>query len=356
MTDWAKSGRTDTYRFLLCDPHTFAVTGELKGEPSQSGITWDYYSDHEVSATIASHEAIPRNRMVRIEHRIQVDGVDITETMATLFPQVSETEALWRHETQSATCNSMKWALDQAKTADPYSLAVGDDTWTEMTLLANFMTAPNASRLVSKWGRHIVKSHTVPVFWPVGTGLLEALQTVCEWTGNQISVSQDGPLWVDKYLLPSEKPEVYTFEAGRNCIYVPGVTISTGSEDMVNQVVATYEDELGSDRASLRVESGDTSFESCGYISTHVIEVDERVEHEELERMCKAYFEESCGDMVTYRIKHPSVPFVRIGDVVRFINSTDTTECINRRCMVVSQSIDALGPGCMTTTKLKAVD
>ena len=127
----------------------------------------------------------------------------------------------------------------------------------------------------------------------------------------------------------------YTFEAGSNCVYVPGVDISDTSADAVNRVLAyfsrsskqddpekdNYDPYPLTDSVWVDLPEGHKfSYERIGRRRSYVMKLTEPCSHEELTAKAKRYLDENCGSVQYYEIEHVSIPTLRTGDVVRYIN------------------------------------
>lgn len=364
MTDWASSGRRDTYSFSLADPFTLADVATLDAIPSSCSITYGYYTDNWSTASIqevnSDFRIQGRDMLVRVRHHIECDGETVDEELGTFFVDSPPRRSKSGMVTRNLSCYSTLWRLSQDSLADDMAGAKG----------ANVIQA--IGRLITYAGGQCVVDYDAPtartfgahIGFPIGSNRLETINTIAGWIGCTVEVDGHGRQVIRKYVEPGLRPSVYTFEDGANCVYQSGLDWSSTRSDAINRAIMFFtreskpNDEDPSIPLSARAvadlpDTESFSYERAGRRRTEVITVSDYCTQAELDARAKRYVWENGADQTSIEINHPSIPGVTIGSVVDYRNSIDDTEPLSFRCMITEQNISSLGPGCMTSSKLK---
>ena len=353
MTDWGAGGRRDEYEFRLVDPFTLQETGEVvAAEAGASNITFGYYTDNKASCTLKLLNDVSRDKLIRVRHTVTAaDGTVGEGAFGTFFVE---------NDTAEAVCGSV------GRSYDGYSTLL---RFTDDVLVRDFYRAAGYNRvqairdLVEADGGRLVVgdgvdeslSHTVDVYFPVNTVRSEVLNQLADWSGWQIGVSEYGYVTLDRYVAPADKAESFTFEAGSNCVYAAGATLTDDRDDSYNRVLVYYSTEEASSSVWVDLEpSHPFSYERIGRRKSYVMQLNEPAGDDEMREMGASFLAANCGSTQYYEIEHVGVPGLRIGQTVRYVNERDCSRPVDCKCLVTEMDV-TLGPGCWTKTKLKVV-
>lgn len=354
MTDWAASGRVDSFEFILCDPFTLAELEPVEVSASESSLSWDKDSDNLYSGSIAALAPVSKDRLVRVRHTVKVGAETLTETLATMFVYAASNKALYGRESHSARCYSTLFRFTQDKLDSDFSRSKGYNVVQAIRDLVKevggrlVITDPEAAFNERTFGK--------PIWFELGENRMDVIKTIASWIGCEIGCDPDGSVTVSEVVDPADKPSVYTFEAGRNCTYLPGTEVEDNRAEIVNRVVAYCTDEGGTERVVVELgEESPFSFARCGRYQTAVLRFTEPCDAETLRSKAKAYLNENSGERRFYTIQHVSIPGLRVGDVVDYENDTDFAEPVKVRCEVAQMNMRSLTPGALCTTKLRTI-
>lgn len=364
MTDWGKTNRTDTFEFALCDPFTLNETGPADVDARSSSISWGWYTDNLYSGTIVltgeAGRRLGKDRLIRVKQITGVDGEKTSAVLATMFVDSVTTNVKFKRSTTRASCYSPLWRFTQDVLISDFWRGRG---YNVVQAIRDLVEA-SGGRLRVLDGVNTQKTFGNDIWFDLNTKQMEVLGTIAGWIGCQIGCDAHGHVTIHPYVEPSDKPVRYSFRAGENCAYLPGVAEEDNRADVVNRVVAYYTRESKdedddfplTDRAvaELGVENS-FSFARCGRYQTKVIKVEDPCSTEELESRARAYLIENSGEIRHYTIEHVSIPGLSVGDVVTYENDTDYAEPVSARCMVVQMDMRSLSPGAKCTTKLKLI-
>lgn len=352
MTDWAASGRNDSYSFFRVDPYTLEEIDEIQVRPQDCGITWGLYTDNIASATIAVVNDTAKDCMIRVKHKIEVDNDVSNRTLGTFFLTTSGTDSINGRADRSLDCYSALWRHSQDYLMSDHSYHPGDNC---IGIIKEIVEA-DGGHLYVESNAPIDRTHTRDVFWGVGENKLKMITTIAGWINAEIGVTPDGQVKVSGYVSPQNKQVAYTFEAGKNCVYKPGISWHDSRDDAINRCVAYYSTESGTASATAQLDDGHPfSTARIGYNRTYAMKIDEPCTQEDLLQKATDYLYANCGSVVDIEIEHASIPGLEVGMVVRYINDIDYPDKVDMRCLVTEMSIDSLGPGCMTKTKMTVI-
>lgn len=357
--DWGASGRTDTYQFFRVDPFTLAEIDEIDGDPASTSITWAYDTENIASATISIANDVANDCMIRIKQIITCQGETSTRTLGTFFPETNGTASTYGLAKRGFNGYSALWRHSKDYLVQSHAYKPGDNC---VNIIREIVEADGGQLYVID-GAPIDRTHTRDVFWNIGTNKLEMINTIAGWIGAEIGVTPDGQVSVGAYLDPWQRPISWTFEAGKNCVYLPGITWTDNRDDAINRVIAYFSRETKgetdnlplSDQCFVSLDPGHPySFQRLGRNRSYVMQ-SEPVTHDELVTMATDYLNANCGNQVCLEIQHVGIPGMQVGQVVRYINPSDYVEPVDVRCLVMEMAVSSLSQGCITKTKLRVL-
>lgn len=365
MTDWGKSNRVDRFEFVLCDPKTLAEVGKVDADPAASSLTWGYYTDNLYSGTITLAGTNPtklsKDRLVRVRHIVEADGEVSSRNLATMFVKECAGTSKFKLQTYKASCYSTLYRFTQDVITQDLSRKKGYN----LVKLIREVVEATGGKLRVLDGVNLERQIKRNIWFELGTNRMEILNTAAGWMNCQIGCDEDGYVTLYPYVKPSKKNVKYTFEAGRNCTYLPGVEEEDNRSDIVNRVLMYFSRESKekgdtlplTDRAVATLpEKYAFSYARCGRYQTTVVKLTEPCSHEDLVEKAETYLMENSGEIRHHIIEHVSIPDLTVGDVVLYENDTDYAEPVSDLCMVVQMDMKSLTPGAKCTTKLKIID
>lgn len=352
--------RYDSYTFALVDPWTLCETGEIIETVEDTGnITWGSGTDNRVSASITVYGAYSGTNLIRIKHLVRVDEEEEFETLGTFFNDGSSADAIMGNVTMKLDCYSTLYRFTQDVLETDFSRPVGTVVVDEVRDLVE----GNDGLLRVLPGVDTSQTHTLPMWWEVGTNRASILESLAEWTNCVLDVDEDGYITWGPYVEPMLRPLSYTFENGLNCVYLDGITIEDTHADAVNRVVAHFSRQSKNDDDTLPLsdsvyvdlpESHPYSYRVIGRHKTYDLKVSDPCSHEDLTAQAQRYLDEHSGSTTYYEIQHVGVTGLRPGQRVRYINRSDTGSYIDTFCIVEEVSMD-LGKNCLCDTKLRVI-
>ncbi len=234
--DWAASGRRDDYSFHLVDPVSLVETGETVDVVEGGTITFATSADNRVTASLGLHNA-STDRMIRIKHTITLPGgYQHGETLATLFVDGESAQAQYHHSTRDVSLYSTLLRATADVCARDFARPAGTNIVGEIRDLLE----TDGGKLRVLQGVDADRTHTVPVWWEVGTKRSKVLDDLAMWTGCEYGVDEDGYITWGRYIDPMNRPLAYVFEDGENCVYKSGYQLDYGADDAYNRVVAHF--------------------------------------------------------------------------------------------------------------------
>lgn len=351
-TDWGASGREDSFELWLVDPFTLNATEQVGFDASGTSVAWGYYTDTKASATVSVLDEVASGSMVRLVHRTRVGGKTAGETLATLFASEESATASMGRVSRSLDCYSalLRHHEDYLMIARDYG--PGDN----VSEIIREIVEADGGHLSLASDAPTDRLHTIDVHWDIGTNKLSMINTMADWINGQIGVTDSGEVELRYYRAPSDKPASYTFEAGANCICLPGFTASESEGDAYNRAMFYFSTDSASGFAVADLdESHPYSYARIGRHVTYAESLSEELSQEDLDYKARAFLEENCGGAVYYEIEHAGVPGLRPGMTVRYRNATDYPSEIDALCLVTEMSVASLSPMMMTKTKMRVI-
>ena len=358
--DWAQSGRRDSYRFCAVDPFTLMESGEITCIPSECSVTFGYYTDNKIQASIsmpASEFDGMGGKLVRVSHTVELpDGTAETETLGTFFVDTAEKETDGAVAKRRCNCYSTMWRLSKSLLRGDFVYRVGDNRYANLKRLMEYA----GCTVVAADGIDTTLVHTADGAFPMLSERLDCANEYAGWSNWQITVDDYGRQVVGPYVLPANRAPRFDFENGRNCVYLPSVR-ETFTGELYNEVVAKWSREKdpgdgygthGTAYAELPA-SNPYAFANCGARMPGKVELREPVAQIDLQAIADDYLAQHDAAIRYIEIEHVGIPHLRAGDTV-FYTNTDTGD-ENLLCEITQMQISSLGPLCLTKTKLKAV-
>ena len=366
MIDWGTAGRIDTYDFFLVDPFTLGEIGRVDVDSKASTLDWGYETDNKLSGNLVLMNSVSRRNLIRVKHNLVIPGYEpITETLGTMFIENSGESAKFKKMEIGVNCYGTLWRHTQDTLAYDFARPKG------------YNIAQELKELIEADGGHITfapdvntnKTHTRNIFFEMNTNKATVLNTICGWAGWQADVDGDGYIAISNYVSPLDKPISFTFTAGANCIYVPGIEMEENTDDCVNRVVCYYQCQEYKDKQTIihadhvvrDLDSGfPMSYNNTGRHITEVLQYP-NVSKDNIPTKAQltAYADDYLRNHRTYtrylQIEHAGVPGLKTGDVVTYINDTDFEETYQTKAMITEMSM-TLGLGGITQTTLKVLD
>ena len=377
--DWGDSGRVDWYTAKTVDPFTLTELDQVYLKESASSVTYSYGSENHMQATIDLAEGdylqnpiesgmgVPggsQQRMVRLYHHVSVGSFSNSYCMGTFFVANLTNNSLYGRQQRKLSCYGPMYRFSQDYMAEDFIRSAGSNCVDNI----RYIIEQHGGTLTLSSEVDASRTHTVDVNIPVGFNLAEALNIYSGWIGCEMVSGDDGTLQLRKYVAPRDRSPVYTFEEGANCVYLPGIEFEVNRDEPVNRVIAYFSRERKQDDPSkdnydpyplsdsCHVElnpASSFSYENCGRYRTQVMQVSEPCSHEELVAQAQRALDESSASILYLNIEHAGIPWLRVGDCVRYVNNRDQGKVNVTTAIIEEMSVQSLGPLCMTKTKLR---
>lgn len=364
--DWGAAGRKDSYSFFLVNPFTLQEEGEIEANAAQSSLTWGLYTDNKLTGSINTLNSLGRNKLVRVKHTIEIPNqITYTHTLGTMFVENSGEAAKFKLKDGNLKCYSTLWRFTQDILSRDFYRPKGYNIIQEMRELVEidggrFQTTPSVDT---------TQTHTRDILFEMGTNRATVLNTIAGWIGCSIYPDADGFITLDKYVAPQDRQISYTFEAGEKCIYLSGADFEENS-DARNRIICFYQAQGTENNQSVvhaktvvvDLEAGHPfSYESIGRRVTDKLQypdvefnVNEPSESD-LRAYANSYLRTHSAIGTRYlEIEAANVPYLKTGDVVRYINDTDFDTEINILCEITEIDMK-LTAGGMSRYRLKVI-
>ena len=380
--DWGRSGRRDRYTYHLVDPWTLQEIGKtFEAELGVNTITYGIETDNFYCASIKALEDVPYNSLVRVKHEVEVDGVIENETLGTFFIDSCPKDAKFKKVSRDLSCYSTLWRVMDDKLINDFYRKKGSNVVEAIKYLAT------ADKGLFRTGIGAATHRTfgADIWFELGSGKGETMQHIAGWVNNIVLPDGDGYLVCQEIPDPAKAEPKYIFEEGKNCSYLPGVSIDDTHDEAVNRVMAYFSRKTKPKTARkdangkyVKDSNGKTiydyddpyplsdkvvvdlpahypySFESLGRRSTYVMKVSEACSHEDLTKQTEDYLYTHCGAVDYIEIEHVGIPTLRPYDTVVYRNSSDFETAVEFTCQIHEMAM-TLGLGCMCKSKLKVI-
>lgn len=366
MADWGASGRRDSYEYRLVDPFTLQETGEtVNTVEGESQLSYNYYGDNIATGTIVTDKDDIDGKLVRVYHTAAVGSDEATEVLGTFFADSSTATAKHHAVKRTHACYSTLYRHTEDSFVHDFARPAGTNIVGEMRDIVE----ADGGHLRTLPGLDTGKCHTVDVWFEIGSNKGEALRTIAGWCGWEVGVDPYGFVTVGNYVSPREKAAAYEFLDDSGCVYSAGYDFSNTNADAINRCIAYFSRSSKQDDESKKnydpwplsdsvfVDLPDRnpfSYIRIGRHRTYVLRVGDACSHDDLTAQAQRYLDENSGAYYSFQIKHASIPGLRVGDVVRYVNRLDGSIDIDLVLQVAEMQME-LGPGCWCTTTLREV-
>lgn len=359
MTDWGASGRRDEYSLHLVDPFSLMETGEVVDMIQGTGnITWRRDAENIVSASLHLANATHDDKLVRVKQATTFpNGEQHARTLGTFFVDGSSASALYGSVDRTVQGYSLLYRYTNDVLARDFARTAGTVIVDEVRDLVEI----DGGNLRILPGVNQSQQHTIDIWFEVGTNRYDVLTTIARWTNCELGIDENGYVTWGPYTAPESKAIDYTFEDGANCTYKPGFDLEDTGYESINRVVAYFSRDSKqdddpyplSDSVYVDLDASEAySYERIGVRKSYLLSASEPCSHEELTAQAQRELFDRKGGVKYITIEHVGIPDVQVGSVVRYINGTDASVPMDRRCLVEEISMD-LDNGAMCTTKLR---
>lgn len=360
--DWAASGRVDEYEFALVDPFTLSEVGTAEVKAGGSSLTWAMDSGNQFQGTLdmgSGDYLVGRKQcMVRVYDNVTIGGMSTRYMLGTLFVSNVSNRSVYGASDRKLTCYGPLYRYTQDVLAQDLVRRVGSNVVENIRSVVCF----DGGILRVGEGVPTSKTHTIDVMFPVGTNRMDVLNQYAGWINCELVGDDDGELLLRGFTPYRSRQPRYTFRDGDRSVHLSGIDWETNRDEPINRVVAYFsrQSKQADDPYPLAdsvyvdlPESEDYSYETCGRRRTQTLQVTDPCDHAALTAQAQKLLDERSASYLDITIEHAGIPFLRIGDVVRYMNSEDFERPLDNLAVVTQMSIQSLGPGCMTQSKLR---
>ena len=362
-SDWAASGRRDTYELWAVDPFSLKDVSRVEFEPAQSSLTFAKDSETGASATLrvwaGSWDMANCDRLLRLKHVACVGDTVRAETVGTYFvrdPPATERFGRWA---QDLACYSTQLRYTEDVLDDDLYVAAGSKVIPVVAKLAEEVGGTVSVGLRAAEGDTGLRAAKL---FRVGESRSETMQTLLALVGCRMSADEDGRTLIERDRAASEMEPCYEFEVGQGCVCEsPAEWEQVGAGDWKNRIVAYWsrdslpdpDDGMGyAGRVVVDLDRGHRhSYENTGRRATQLLELTEPCTQAELAARARKTLA-SLADQPRYVVlSHVGVPGLRVGRAVTLRRASGTW-----KCEVDQMEVDSLGPLMMTRTKLRVLE
>ncbi len=357
MTDWAATGRRDAFSAVLVDPFTLEEVAPVEVDWAKSSVSSDWEGDNVTGASLrlldgADYRIGQKQHMVRVRDTVTLpDGTAAQATLGTFFCEFNAGSSLYGREDRTLDCYSCLYRHSRDLLRDDFFRA-GDGTNKVADAIRAIVEADGGGLVLDPTANDW-KCFGSDIWFEAGTNKLDALREMAGWVGCELLPDDDGRVLMRAALGPLERDPAYTFEAGANCVYKPGIDWGTNRTELVNRVIYVYTD---GDQTQTAVSDlpawAPMSYENVGYHATRREVVTELPEGG-LQAACDADLAASCVEANDVAFDAVLVPGLRVGDTVRYVNPDDYTEALDVIGRIVQMDTPSLAPGALTTYKVR---
>ncbi len=361
MTDWAASGRKDTFTCNLVNPFSLQDGREVAITGSKCSLSWGYYTDNKLSGKIVLAEGDDFvqgevAQMVRIRQKTELQGQTLERVLATMFVKSAELSISQGVKTRTLTCYGPLYRYTQDELIDDFQCVAGANIVQELSSLCT-----DRGGMVSvEPGVDRQMAHTVTTApFDLGTTVMSVLNTIAGWSDLEIGFTPWGQTRIGSYVLPSDKGVSYRYEEGRNCVRLPGVTHSDNrGDDRYNRVLAYFSREdaddaypLADSATAILGDGNPFSYARTGRWASHVEKVTEPCDHASLATKAQRVLEDNSGGIEYVEIEAVDVHPVAAGCAVEYVEDGAVMKCL----VTQVETTSGLTPGMPVRLKLKVV-
>lgn len=358
MVDWAEPFREDRWSAQLVDPFTLQVVGSVPIVAASCSVTSSADSSTGVTARIkladgADYRSGAKSYMLRLTDDISLpSGAEYGNVLGTFFVDGADGEGKYGSVKRALSCFGSLWRHDQDSLVGDFYRSANSST---VAQAIQAVVEADGGHLVVASGVDTAKKFGNDIIFEMGTSKLEVIKTMASWIGCEVASGLDGSVVLRRALDSANLDPVYTFEAGKNCVYNPGITISSNRADIYNRVIYVYSSKDETARAVANLPATNQySFDARGWHKTKVVKVSEMPEGG-VQAAADAELARLSVETNDIGITHAGVPTVHVGDVVRYVNELDYGAPLDVIAQVIEQDVQSCGLGCKTQSKLRVV-
>lgn len=275
--DWSDINRVDEIEVQMLTPRGFANRGKLDGVIlNGSSISWGYYADNRVSATIKTvDDNYIDHSFLRVVHRVPEWGYSNTlGTFAVHGDDANRNNGAWE---TTYDCVSAIALLEKDYTTSHFSICVG--AYVKQAFEVLFKGAGRPYVLKADMNNYRYKKAKV---YELSDSRRANLYDMCDTSGNRADVDGNGNITISKYLSPSSRQatwEIRLDDPRTNAIdglsrssdrlTTPNMVLVKSSREVKNNNKTEKQDIWGYAKAT-----GSESFTARGYTICEVVEVD----------------------------------------------------------------------------------
>lgn len=352
--DWADDSRKDDYIFTLVDPFSLSDVDTCEVNAKSSSMTSGYYTDnyYEGSLNLESGTNRIENKtyLVRVKDNITIGKYTETFTLGTFFISSPSGSAKFGRIQRNAQGYSTMWRTTQNVIIDDYQVRQGQRVSDHIKYLIeadggkfhiegdNGLTTNPNSDYLDVYNR-LIGSDKI---YTLGTAIYDIIYELADNIGCELIPDADGRIVLRKNVDIKNRDVKYVFQEGKTCTCLPGFSWDQVSTELYNRVLCYYSTDEKTERVvvDLTSEESFNSWSNTGIYQTAIIQKDEETSASDMKSEASRYLKEHSTSSYDLTIKHAFIPFLRPGDVVRYINDTDAGQTVNLTCLIVEQSMN----------------
>lgn len=236
--DCTKSGRIDSFEVYKV-PVTNIGGKETKIDRMLGGsINWNYNSDNKISGSVkvSGEKPADGNTLLRIYYKPQLDGVNYSIELATVYAELADATWEYGRWVGEYDIKGMAARFTESDLMADFTVGVGGSA---LSKLNQFMANRGAPRIINVSDKTYSKSTVVA---KAGDSEYKALSGLAKKLNAHIDVDTHGRMTVTKYVLPSNRPIVYTIPSGAASVTLPGIDYTWDGYDKPNRVHLRFEE------------------------------------------------------------------------------------------------------------------
>lgn len=323
MSDWAQSGRINTFDFVLVDPFTLQEVGSIESRSDAGSLSWNVDASNWYSATLNLAEQPSRDYMIRVKQRIQLEDEYSEQVLATMFVDKAPVSYLNGKGLWKASCFSPMYRYTKDILYGNHFWPVGHKV---VDAIKEIVVADGSLfKIDNTAGYNLDRTFSVPVMFPHGYKKYDAIQEMASWIGCKIYPDAYGYITLAPWIDPSLRPLTFDFTEGVNeCVYQRGYNYEDLQADSYNRWLVWYETAEGSSVADAHLDGNHPfSFQRIGRWVTYTETVQDAIPQTDLQALADRRKAENSVYDRYIEIKYASNPYVNVGCRVRYENSND---------------------------------